>query len=380
MLTMNKRITLRMRLTLITSLILMLMCIGFTIFTAYNLNWNLVTPMGTAITDDSYVGESEQGIVVKNDSNEDLIAEMQSSVNVFSKASVIFMLSVIIIGTLIMYIIAGVTLKPVKLLTQKITTIDKDQLSSRITDFSAGDELNNLADSFNSMLERLEATFIRESRFSSDAAHELKTPLTVIKTNIDVLYLDENPSKQDCLESLEVVKNQTNRMIVLVNDLFDMSTVNSCKMDDLVKVNEVVEEIIQELAHRITEKQILLQLDLKPCSVKANSVMLKHAISNIVENAIKYNYEAGKIEVIVYPKESSCVIFVNDTGIGISDEQAKYIFEPFYRVDKSRSRNVGGAGLGLAIAMDIILKHQGTINYSSVNPTGSNFKIVLPLA
>lgn len=377
---MNKRISLRMRLTLITSLILMLMCIGFTLFTAYNLNWNLVTPMGTAITDDSYVGESEQGIVVKNDSNEDLIAEMQSSVNVFSKASVIFMLSVIIIGTLIMYIIAGVTLKPVKLLTQKITTIDKDQLSSRITDFSAGDELNKLADSFNSMLERLEATFIRESRFSSDAAHELKTPLTVIKTNIDVLYLDENPSKQDCLESLEVVKNQTNRMIVLVNDLFDMSTVNSCKMDGLVKVNEVVEEIIQELAHRITEKHILLQLDLKPCSVKANSVMLKHAISNIVENAIKYNYEAGKIEVIVYPKESSCVIFVNDTGIGISDEQAKYIFEPFYRVDQSRSRNVGGAGLGLAIAMDIILKHQGTINYSLVNPTGSNFKIVLPLA
>ncbi|MCB2354540.1 sensor histidine kinase [Clostridium estertheticum] len=377
---MNKKISLRMRLTLITSLILILMCVGLTLFNLYNLNWNLVTPMGTAITANSAVDESAEGAFTNNDSNEILTATMQSNVNIFSNASVIFMLSVIIIGTLIMYIIAGVILKPVQMLTQKIIKIDKNQLSSRITDFSAGDELNKLADSFNAMLSRLEETFIRESRFSSDAAHELKTPLTVIKTNIDVLYLDEDPSKQDCLESLQVVKKQTNRMIALVNDLLDMSIVNRCKMDSLVQVNEVVEEIIEELAHRITEKHILLQLDLKQCSVKANSVMLKHAISNIVENAIKYNYEAGKIEVIVFSKESSCVICVNDTGIGISDEQAKYIFEPFYRVDKSRSRAVGGAGLGLSIATDIISKHHGTISYSSANPTGSIFKIVLPRA
>lgn len=385
---MKKRISLRLRLTLITSFILTLVCVAFTLFSLYNANSSFGRIVERKLVEDTQSSEiinnqpaTESLPTNENkESNDDMKTAMELSFNTFSTTSYIFMLISIIIGTIIMYIIAGVILKPVKLLAQKITEIDKNELSFRIEDFSAGDELNKLADSFNTMLTRLEETFTRESRFSADAAHELKTPLTVIKTNLDVLYLDDSPTKQECLESLAVVKKQTNRMIDLVEDLLAMSTANGCSIDSLVQVNEMIEEITQELTPRINEKHILLQLDVKPCSVKANSVMFKHAISNIIENAIKYNYQDGKIKVTAYPEESKCVIYISDTGIGISEEHAKYIFEPFYRADKSRSRAIGGAGLGLSIAMDIIAKHQGTIGYSSANPKGSVFKVVLPLA
>jgi signal transduction histidine kinase len=263
----------------------------------------------------------------------------------------------VILGSLLMYVISGVALKQVRLLAQKIASIDKNELSFRITDFSAGDELNKLADSFNMMLTKLDIAFARESRFSADAAHELKTPLTVIKTNLDVLYLDESPTKEDCLESLEVVKKQTNRMIALVDDLLAMSTASVCNIDNYVEVDVMLEEIAKEFDPKIKEMHIRFDMDVKACSVKANYVMLKHAISNILENSIKYNYQDGEIEIKAYPEENDCVIYISDTGIGISEEHVKYIFEPFYRVDKSRSRKIGGSGLGLAIAYDIILKH-----------------------
>lgn len=348
----------------------------FTLFTLYNANSNfLITDAG----DDSYeIGST--GVEVPN-SDEDVKAAEVFLVgySAFSTSSYIFMIISIIIGSLLMYAISGVALKQVTLLSQKIANIDKNELSFRITDFSAGDELNQLADSFNMMLTRLDIAFARESRFSADAAHELKTPLTVIKTNLDVLYLDEMPTQEDCLESLEVVKKQTHRMIALVDDLFAMSTASGCKIDNYIDVAAMVEGIVVEYEPRIKAMNICLNIDLKACRIKANSVMLKHAISNILDNAIKYNELGGAIEIRVCPEDHNCVIYISDTGIGISEEHAKFIFEPFYRVDKSRSRTIGGAGLGLAIAYDIILRHQGTIEYSAAEQKGSIFRISLPI-
>jgi signal transduction histidine kinase len=373
---MIKKISLRMRLTLITSAILMVFCIMVTLFTLYNANSNFVFP--DVVNENNVQGSTgvEAPILDENV----IYAEVALvRYHAFSTSSYIFMIISILLGSLLMYVSSGVALKQVRLLTRKIANIDKNELSFRITDFSAGDELNKLADSFNMMLTRLDIAFARESRFSADAAHELKTPLTVIKTNLDVLYLDENPTKEDCLESLEVVKKQTNRMIALVDDLFAMSTASVCNIENYVDVDAMLEEIAAEYEPKISVMHIRFKMDVKPCSVKANYVMLKHAISNILDNAIKYNYQDGEIEIRAYPEENNCAIYISDTGIGISEEYVKYIFEPFYRVDKSRSRAIGGAGLGLAIAYDIILKHQGTIEYSAAEQKGSIFKIVLPI-
>lgn len=373
---MTKKISLRMRLTLITSAILTVFCIMFTLFSLYNANSNFVFP--DVVNENNVQGSTgvEAPILDENVKYVDVILV---GYNAFSTSSYIFMIISIILGSFLMYAFSGVALKQVRLLAEKIANIDKNELSFRITDFSAGDELNKLADSFNMMLTRLDIAFARESRFSADAAHELKTPLTVIKTNLDVLYLDESPTKKDCLESLEVVKKQTNRMIALVDDLLAMSTANICNADNYVDVDAMLKEIVAEFEPKISEMHIKFNMDVKACSIKANYVMLKHAISNILDNAIKYNCENGRIEISAYPEENNCVLYISDTGIGISEEHVKYIFEPFYRVDKSRSRAIGGSGLGLAIAYDIILKHQGTIEYSAAKQKGSIFKIVLPI-
>lgn len=373
---MTKKISLRMRLTLITSAILIFFCIMLTVFSLYNANSNFVI---TSFDRDNNVYGST-GIVTP-DLNKDVeYAEVTLvGYSAFSTSSYIFMIISIILGSLLMYIISGIALKQVRFLAHKIADIDKNELSFRITDFSAGDELNTLADSFNMMLTRLEIAFARESRFAADAAHELKTPLTVIKTNLDVLYLDENPTTEDCLESLEVVKKQTNRMIALVDALLAMSTASFCEIENHVDVDAMLEEITTEFEPQMREKYIQLSMDVEACSIRANYVMLKHALSNIIDNAIKYNYQNGKIRIKVYQEEENCVIYISDTGMGISEEHARYIFEPFYRVDKSRSRAIGGSGLGLAIAYNIILKHQGTIEYSAAEPKGSIFKMSLPI-
>lgn len=373
---MTKKISLRMRLTLITSAILIFFCIMLTVFSLYNANSNFVI---TSFDRDNNVYGST-GIITP-DLNKDVeYAEVTLvGYSAFSTSSYIFMIISIILGSLLMYVISGIALKQVRLLAHKIADIDKNELSFRITDFSAGDELNTLADSFNMMLTRLEIAFARESRFAADAAHELKTPLTVIKTNLDVLYLDENPTTEDCLESLEVVKKQTNRMIALVDALLAMSTASFCEIENHVDVDAMLEEITTEFEPQMREKYIQLSMDVEACSIRANYVMLKHALSNIIDNAIKYNYQNGKIRIKVYQEEKNCVIYISDTGMGISEEHARYIFEPFYRVDKSRSRAIGGSGLGLAIAYNIILKHQGTIEYSAAEPKGSIFKMSLPI-
>lgn len=373
---MTKKISLRMRLTLITSAILAVFCIMFTLFSLYNANSNFVIP---DVANDNNVQGSTGVEAPISDENVKYVDVILVGYNAFSTSSYIFMIISIILGSLLMYAFSGVALKQVRLLTQKIANIDKNELSFRITDFSAGDELNKLADSFNMMLTRLDIAFARESRFSANAAHELKTPLTVIKTNLDVLYLDECPTKEDCLESLEVVKKQTNRMIALVDDLLTMSTANVCNTDNYVDIDAMLGEIAAEYEPRISEMHIRFNIDVKACRIKANHVMLKHAISNILDNAIKYNYQGGEIEIRAYPEENNYTLCISDTGIGISEEHVKHIFEPFYRVDKSRSRAIGGAGLGLAIAYDIILKHQGTIEYSAAKQKGSIFKIVLPI-
>ena len=334
----------------------------------YNANSNFVIP---DVANDNNVQGSTGVEAPISDENVKYVDVILVGYNAFSTSSYIFMIISIILGSLLMYAFSGVALKQVRLLTQKIANIDKNELSFRITDFSAGDELNKLADSFNMMLTRLDIAFARESRFSANAAHELKTPLTVIKTNLDVLYLDECPTKEDCLESLEVVKKQTNRMIALVDDLLTMSTANVCNTDNYVDIDAMLGEIAAEYEPRISEMHIRFNIDVKACRIKANHVMLKHAISNILDNAIKYNYQGGEIEIRAYPEENNYTLCISDTGIGISEEHVKHIFEPFYRVDKSRSRAIGGAGLGLAIAYDIILKHQGTIEYSAAKQKGS---------
>ena len=190
-----------------------------------------------------------------------------------------------------------------------------------------------------------------------------------------MLRLSDKPTDEEYAQTIRVVEDQTKRMTKLVKDLFAMTALEGYEISDTVRLDLLMGQIVDE--YKGLSPDIHWQISMSPCTVTANEVMIKHALSNLVQNAIKYNTADGSIAVSVRNDETACVVEVADTGIGISEEAAQHIFEPFYREDKSRSRKIGGAGLGLAIAYDIITDHGGTITYHPNHTQGSVFVVKL---
>lgn len=296
----------------------------------------------------------------------------------FNYSSLIFMVILIFIGGILVYFVSGYALKPVRALSKNISDINGEQLSLRVDTGTAKDEIGKLAGSFNNMLERLEHSFSVQKRFSTAAAHELKTPLTAIRANIDVLNMDENPTPEDYAELMDVVTRQTERMTQLVDDLFSMSFAEECEMDDEIELDEMLYSIAEELTPSAEKKDITLTADLENAAISGNHVIFSRAISNLVENAIRYTPRGGEVEIRCEAAEREILITVSDTGPGIPEESLEDIFDPFYRVDPSRSRKFGGAGIGLAIASEIIALHGGEISAENRDCGGSVFTVSLP--
>lgn len=357
---MKKRLSLTSRLMITTSVLLIMISILFTVFSLFNAYFNLIKPF-----EQMYVEQQVEDVVLNAD--------------YFFVANFVFLAAAIIIGCAMTYLVAKFSLKPVKIWSEEMANIDQHQLSKRIENPNTKDELGTLANAFNQLLDRLQKAFDREKRFSAAVAHELKTPLTVVKTNIEFLQLEESPEAEDYAETIEVVKKQNERMIQLVQDLMLLSSPNTRPKCDLIHMDAMISEIENDLESLLLSKNIRFEYNNAGFHTEGNAVLMKHALSNLVENAIKYNSVDGEI-VISQKIEDDCYqISISDTGIGISAEDAPYIFEPFYRADKSRNRSTGGSGLGLAIAKEIIESHNGSIEYHAREPQGSEFIIRLNL-
>lgn len=377
------KISLRMRVTLISVSVLTIVCVLLSFLLLYSAQLTIIRPTSVNSQDttrktniiDEYIGIP----IPVDPSEKELYEFVQIAIDSFYKYSVIGIIAMWLCGIVLTYIVTGISLKPVTELKNKIASTTPKDLSKRIEGFSAGDELDSLAESFNELFDRIESAFNREKSFSAGAAHELKTPLTVIKTNLDVLNMSEEASINEYTETLAIVQKQTVRMIKLVDDLFAMYVLNDYEIVEKVSIGDLLNDISLDLALGISEKNITIQINETPCFIKANAVMLRHAFSNILQNAIKYNIENGSIDVYVNSKDNICKIVVADTGIGISEMAAAHIFEPFYREDKSRSRKIGGAGLGLSIVKNIVEEHGGTVFYRPNYPNGSIFIVELPI-
>lgn len=379
---MKKKLSLRWRLTLITSLLLTLTCGLFTAFSFYNAGKNVVASVAAQIV--APAGSEGEGSSLTKAMETTpameavpltLLSNAVAPAAPFGWYSFIFMGAAILAGSAGMYALCGIALKPAKRLAEEISQIDRDNLSFRIEDFQGGDELESISHSFNRMMERVETAFLRETRFSAAAAHELKTPLTVIQTNLDVLAMDEEPTPEDYAASVRVVRNQTERMNTLVSQLTLLAGAGEMPDEETVDLKKTVEEIQSELEMGT----LSLRMELSPVSVTGSAVLLKHACSNLIHNAIRYNVEHGSVLVSLSREGASCQFVVKDTGIGVGEEDAAHLFEPFYRADKSRSRRLGGTGLGLSIVKEIAERHGGSVSYRKNTPKGSVFTMVLPL-
>lgn len=380
----RNKLSLRMRITLFTAMTMICVCIILSYFILENVNLWIVTNEPVISSDGTEIIRENNEDIALNDGDMNISSEstgreyLALNQTKFLRTCMMIVLCILFPGILIVYFIMGFALKPVYKLKKDIADINGNDLTQRIDSISNGVELNSLAVSFNQLLERIEEVLEREKSFTAGASHELKTPLAVIKANLEVLYMSGEPTKEELEETMEVVDKQINRMIKLVDDLFAMYELRGYDLSDVICVDKMINEIVSEQKESMMKKNISIHVSNQQCMVKGNSIMFKHAVSNLLQNAIKFNYDYGKIDIIVEEHTNDCVIKVIDEGIGINSNAAEHIFEAFYREDKSRSRKIGGAGLGLSIVKNIVEQHGGNITYQPNNPKGSVFIVSIP--
>lgn len=378
------KLSLRMRVTLFTAMTMICVCIILSYFILENVNLWIVTNEPVISSDGTEIIQENHDDIDLNNADQNISSEstgreyLALNRTKFLRTCIIIVFCVLFPGILIVYFIMGFALKPVYKLKKNIADINGNDLAKRIDSTSNGVELNSLACSFNQLLERIEVVLEREKTFAAGASHELKTPLAVIKANLEVLYMSGEPTKEELEETMEVVDKQINRMIKLVDDLFAMYELRGYDLSDVIYIDKMIDEIVSEQKENLMKKNISIHVSNQQCMIKGNLIMFKHAVSNLLQNAIKFNYDYGKVEIIVEDHSNDCVIKVIDEGIGINSNAAEHIFEAFYREDKSRSRKIGGAGLGLSIVKSIVEQHGGNIAYQPNHPKGSVFIVSIP--
>ena len=290
---------------------------------------------------------------------------------------------VVVAGIAGSYILSRRTLKTIDNVTGLAQRISKTNLKDRINHKGPDDEMKRLADTFDNMLDRLENAFESQNRFVQDASHELRTPIAIAQTNLDVLEMEKQPKEEDYKRLVEVLRLSIERMSKLNDKLLVLSRENRLDTEwGNVDMAALLNEIAIEFETSAASSGIKLELEPPPqgLSLKGDAFSLKQAVSNIVENAIKYNRPGGSVVITAVKEKGGIIIKISDTGIGISREEQKRIFDRFYRVDKSRSRAQGGSGLGLAMVKQIIENHKGRVTVESLPGEGSTFTVWLPVS
>ena len=321
----------------------------------------------------------------------DLSNQVQATKDLFRIRSMIATGIIILLSSIGTYFISRRALTPLHDLSTKIGKIQAQNLSESLEIPDSNDEISQLTASFNKMLSRLDDAFTAQKQFSASAAHELRTPLAVMQTNLEVFARKKTPSIEEYQEIFSLIQEQTGRLSHLAEILLDMTGIQTVERSETISLAELTEEVFCDLASVAEQKQIeLIQRD-GDCTVTGSYLLLYRAVYNLVENAIKYNHPSGKVTVTLHPGKvildassqphpADCAfIEISDTGIGISPEYQEKIFAPFFRVDKSRSRAMGGAGLGLALVTEIARQHGGQVKVLESNEKGSTIALMLPI-
>ena len=326
--------------------------------------------------------------------------EIQETKEDFLLRSVIATTIIILLSSVCTYFLTKKTLTPLQKLTSEVSQIQAQNLSTQLAVPNSKDEIAQLTRSFNEMLTRLDNAFSTQKQFSANAAHELRTPLAVLQTNLEVFEKKQEPEMVEYQQLFTMIKEQTARLSQLVGTLLDMTNLKSVPRTDQVMLEELVDEVFCDLDPVAEKAGISIHFDDSSSqdwhtdvhtpdasalnnnirNITGSYVLLYRAVYNLVENAIKYNRPNGSVTVSVKEKNGQAMILVKDTGIGISPENQKKIFDPFFRVDKSRSRAMGGAGLGLALVDSIAREHGGSVKVLESNEKGSIIALMLPIS
>ena len=371
-----KNMSLQWRLTCITTLCIAIICGCLTMF-VYKNGVNYIDSLQEAVEskgDDNENETDEIYISIPDDKWDEFASEF--SVQVYNnkadykRNSLIISTLLALLGGVAVYFISGHALRPIREFSDKIEEVQAQNLSDSQIEENNVKELNQLSISYNKMLERLSDAFEIQRQFTANAAHELRTPLALMQVQLDLYNSTKHPGNDaDTLQTIKMVTEQNDKLSRMVKTLLDMSELQTVGRDDKIMVDAIVEEVLADLEPLAQEKNIKLIEKCEKIIMTGSDILIYRLVYNLVENAIKYNHPGGQVTVISYQNEKHIYLSVEDTGNGIPEELRERVFDPFFRVDKSRSRELGGVGLGLALVHEIVRVHDGNIAIKS-NPAG----------
>ena len=378
-----KKMSLQWRLTCIITLYIAIIC-GCLTMLVYRNGVYYIDSLQEAVDaqGDDKVDDSDEIYISIPDDKWDEFAN-DFSVQVYNnkadyrKNSLIISALLAFLGGVATYFISGHALKPIREFSEKIEEVQAQNLADSRIEENTVKELNQLSVSYNKMLERLSDAFEVQRQFTANAAHELRTPLALMQVQLDLYNSTRHPGNDaDTLQTIRMVTEQNGRLSKMVKTLLDMSELQTVGRDEKIIVDALVDEVLADLEPLAQEKSIKLIGKCKAATMVGSDILIYRLVYNLVENAIKYNHLGGQVTVTAYPKEKQVYLSVADTGSGIPEELRERVFEPFFRVDKSRSRELGGVGLGLALVREIVRVHDGSITVKS-NPSGGTIFEVL---
>ena len=377
-----KRMSLQWRLTCITTLCIAIICGCLTMF-VYKNGVHYIDSLQDAVESqgDEKGNKSDEIYISIPDDKWDEFAD-EFSVQVYNnkadykRNSLIITVLLALLGGVVTYFISGHALRPIREFSDKIEEVQAQNLSDSRIEENNVKELNQLGISYNKMLERLSDAFDIQRQFTANAAHELRTPLALMQVQLDLYNSASHPGNDaDTLQTIKMVTEQNDKLNRMVKTLLDMSELQSVGRDDKIILDAIVEEVLADLEPLAVEKNIKLIGKCEDATMIGSDILIYRLVYNLVENAIKYNHPLGQVTVTAYQRNKHVYLSVEDTGSGIPKELRERVFEPFFRVDKSRSRELGGVGLGLAFVREIVRVHDGSICIKSGKTGGTIFEV-----
>lgn len=379
-----KRLSLQWRITLLTALLIAGTCICL----------NLLLYHSGAVSIDSlngfvfeYTPESSEdpdglAIEISDSQMSEFISRFSDEAydvkTDFGRKGWLITIAVTIVSAAIAYFVSGQALKPLRKLSQQAEKIDQDSISDIRLNEDTVKEFRQLSVSVNMMLDRLSESFATQRQFSGNAAHELRTPLAIMQTKLELFAAEHKNLEGDTAELVRLQAEQLDRLSKLVHTLLEMSNLSSAPRSDRIELAPLVEEIITDLTPLASQNDITMEQDCDNVVITGSDALIYRLVFNLIENAVKYNRRGGSVSVSVHKESSDVVVRVSDTGCGIPEEYRESIFQPFFRVDKSRSRQMGGVGLGLALVHEIAVLHGGSVRAEPGNKSGTVFIVTLP--
>lgn len=381
-----KKMSLQWRLTIITTLLIAMICGSLTIFIYKNGVYYIDSLQNTVDAksednneknpDEIYISipDEEWNNFAKNFS-----IQVYNNKADYKKSSLLFSTLLSLLGGVITFFISGHALKPLCDFSKKIEEVQAQNLSDSRIEENKFSELNQLSVSYNKMLERLSEAFKLQRQFTANAAHELRTPLAVMQLQIDLYNSSKHPNNDtSAQQTISMITEQTERLSKMVRTLLDMSELQTIARDEEIAISALVEEVLADLEPLAQEKGINLIEKCDNVLLMGSDILIYRLVYNLVKNAIKYNFSGGTVTVTATQQNSQLHLTVEDTGNGIPEELKERIFEPFFRLDKSRSRELGGVGLGLALVREIVRVHNGSILVKNNANSGTTFEVIFP--